>query len=479
MKLQLALDRYTKSPGSKKFGDLQRCIYFPHGNLFETEATMKFTELMGPFERESKGGTWSDEEKLYASITKPSNYVVSGEPKSDGINSKKTEDYHHYWQLSARPDGYYDSTHVVEIKCPFGQLYKEYGSGKTGTGWDNEKEVFIIPARYKIQMFIEMLCHNRQHGYFMQYYQPKGWYNFANYLINLYKREYQLTDVVYKPFYRHDDVALTLLYRPIRKFPDKKKQLLEFYDKYMNPTRRNTDPSLATKYERENNIMMIPVGVGAPFLPENQSVSAKLYFEKYAERVKCFLRRLFEEGGGDYTWAHQPLWTIFQNEFGTDAHAIRQSFFGGSNILRGTVHGRVVDGSNTTLTILWSNGISEKMPADLCRKNIMSVLQLISGMTRRKDNTDWWKWTRSIQQGVIQSMPTDVPYAEAVVHVLDLSDEWDACNKYMTTFLDILEVVKLTGYTGEMAIHMEKMYEFFDGLESEVCVRKTYEGINI
>lgn len=472
MKLDCVLKQYSKYPGKKEFGDLQRCIYFPHGNLFETEAAMKFTELMGDFQRESKGGSWNDEEKLYAKLTKPFRYKVSGEPKTIGVNSKKTEDYHPNWNVSSRPDGYYDSTHVVEIKCPFGHLYKQYGSGKTATGWDPELEIFEIPTRYKIQMFIEMLCHKKRYGYFMQYYQPKGWYNFAQYLINLYKRDYEAGDFVYKPFYNVDDMMLTILYKPIRKFPKRKKQILDFYDRYMNPHRRRTDPTLATPYEKKHNIMLESNGTCLPFLPKNQSSQSKQEFQRHEATVKSFLRRLFDESSGSFTWNNQPLWSIFQNEFGADAEKIRQSFFTGSNMLKGTVQG-----VNNAIKVLWSNGITETMSHDQCRENIMGVLKMVSGMSQRKDNTDWWKWTKSIQQGVIQSLPTEVPYAEAVIHVLDLSECWETCNQYMKEFLDILTVVRTTGYTGEMIDFMEKMYGYFDSLESEVCMRKAYDGI--
>ena len=70
--------------------------------------------------------------------------------------------------IGSRPDALTDN-YVVEVKCPFGGPRKR------------------IPVQYIVQMFVEMHVANKKHALFVDYYNPKGWLSFVQYILHLYR----------------------------------------------------------------------------------------------------------------------------------------------------------------------------------------------------------------------------------------------------------------------------------------------------
>ena len=98
--------------------------------------------------------------------------------------------------VKCRADGLTD-THVIEVKAPFGNLYKVWKSGEvvhsdgSGVQWvtyDKDAEIFTIPPNYMAQLLIEMNCYNKKKAYFGQLYSYQGWYSIAKYFDTQYRQ---------------------------------------------------------------------------------------------------------------------------------------------------------------------------------------------------------------------------------------------------------------------------------------------------
>ena len=152
------------------FGDLTKVLYFSHGNLFEKYAIIECRKIIDkmynnlsfiPQEESERELDIFEKEyaRMYLTYNAHKNFSFL---ETKGV---KNETYQNGYTVSARPDGLFNN-HVLEVKCPFGQLYKVRGSGQTENGFDYSKEQFIIPFQYKLQMIIEMLCHGKSKGFF-------------------------------------------------------------------------------------------------------------------------------------------------------------------------------------------------------------------------------------------------------------------------------------------------------------------------
>ncbi len=224
-----------------RFGDLTKALYFSHGNLFEKFAIaecLKVVEKLYPglkfIPQQEDERELDIYEREYAR-----NYNKYNANKNFSfvqVNGVKNEVYQN--KVSARPDGLFND-HILEVKCPLGQLYKVKGSGQTPEGFDYSKEEFIIPFQYKLQMIIEMLCHGKSKGFFFQYYQPNGWKSFFRRLHEQYWNvdQLQVGDRVYKPWINEDDPVLTVLLRGYKINP----RIWEYYQEL------NDLPSLGMK----------------------------------------------------------------------------------------------------------------------------------------------------------------------------------------------------------------------------------------
>lgn len=207
------LDRNIKmkdfvSRSRKRFPFRLKIMYFPHGNIFENDAMELFKASgvnMNGYRREKiDGAPFNKKELKYAKyIGRPETAFEA----SDGV--ELTSYLGLPLTLKSRPDGI-TNTHVIELKCPIGSLYTNEGKP-------------TIPRQYKMQMIVEMLCHNRQKAYFLQYYQPLGWYSFVKNMVNQYNEDkIDINTTVYKPW-RSPDEHVTNIINAVNKKVDPNK----------------------------------------------------------------------------------------------------------------------------------------------------------------------------------------------------------------------------------------------------------------
>lgn len=132
--------------------------------------------------------------------------------------------------VKCRADGLTD-THVVEVKAPFGNLYKVWKSGEVietdsrGVSWvtyDKDAEKFIIPSGYMAQILIEMNAYNRRKAYFGQLYSYQGWYSIAKYFDTQFQQiqrggsyPFRRGTIVYTPCLDKSTPILTMVKRII------------------------------------------------------------------------------------------------------------------------------------------------------------------------------------------------------------------------------------------------------------------------
>ena len=132
--------------------------------------------------------------------------------------------------VKCRADGLTD-THIVEVKAPFGNMYKVWKSGEVietdsaGVSWvsyDKNAEVFVCPANYMAQMLIEMNCYKKRKAYFGQLYSYQGWYSIAKYFDNQFKQiqrggtyPFRKGTIIYTPCLNKSTPILTMVKRII------------------------------------------------------------------------------------------------------------------------------------------------------------------------------------------------------------------------------------------------------------------------
>ena len=133
--------------------------------------------------------------------------------------------------VKCRADGLTD-THVIEVKAPFGSLYKVWKSGEVvhndtyGVEWvtyNKDAEIFIIPPNYMAQLLIEMNCYNKKKAYFGQLYSYQGWYSIAKYYDTQYQQiqrggiyPFRKGTIVYTPCLDKSTPILTIINRLIK-----------------------------------------------------------------------------------------------------------------------------------------------------------------------------------------------------------------------------------------------------------------------
>ena len=291
------------------FGDLTRALYFAHGNLFEKYAIMECIPIINNLypgltfkPQEEKERELDIFEREYANM-----YLKYNAHKNFSfreIIGVKNEKYTNGYTVSARPDGLFNN-HVLEVKCPLGQLYKKRGSGQTERGFDYSKEEFIIPYQYKFQMIIEMLCHKKTKGFFFQYYEPNGWKSFYHHLHSQYWNVDQLKrfDRVYKPWINSDDSVFTILHRGYKINPNIWKYyqtLVNIPDITLKPNGK-VDTKQKDSFEAHRDEM--------EFILSNINVD-RMVKDGYTRREAMNIKRKLTIGSG------MKVGTVYKNEEG-------------------------------------------------------------------------------------------------------------------------------------------------------------------
>lgn len=314
------------------------------------------------------------------------------------------------YTISSRPDGYYGDDHIIEIKCPWGNLYKDKNS-PVGNG-DGE-EIFTIPTHYRLQMFLEMLVHDRRKGYFFQYYDPSGWQNFVRHLCNQINNitELQRDDRVYKPWVDVDTNMTTIMNRVVTKLKALK---LEYEDRWWR---------------------YCQVTANLPKPKSNRTDDKLEYDEKFLKRAYNLMQVTTAEKLDDWGFGEVAIKTIMQTlTFGS-------SFKVGSI----TEH----DTDQEKIHVVWDvvkdndlnvylDGFYECLDYDQFRVGYLHILRTLTTSIRRKDPKDWRAWEFDLKDGAISPEPPNpYSYPEAVLLELDLSDDkvWQSIIDALRNFL--------------------------------------------
>jgi len=346
--------------------------------------------------------------------------------------------------ISSRPDGYYGEDHIIEVKCPWGNLYKAKDS-PIGNG-DGE-EIFTIPVHYRLQMFLEMLVHGKRKGYFFQYYNPSGWQNFVRHLCNQVNNITELdTDVrVYKPWVDVDTNMTTVLYRVI----DKLKKL---------------DASYEERWWRYcKAVASLPP-------PKSKRTDDKLeYDEQYAKRGYYLMQLTTSEKLDGWGFDDVAIKTIMQ------------TLPFGSSFKVGTIVEH--DEDKERIHIVWDqvkdNNLNvyldefyEWMDYDQFRVGYLHILRTLTTSVRRKNPADWRAWEFDLKDGAISPEPPNpYSYPEAVLLELDLSDDmvWKSIIIALRSFLLDLKYkvdFRQRNYNKELMSTLEKLKIKFIGKHS-------------
>ena len=311
--------------------------------------------------------------------------------------------------ISSRPDGYYGDEHVIEIKCPWGNLYKAKNS-PVGDG-DGE-EIFTIPTHYRLQMFLEMLVHGRRKGLFFQYYDPSGWQNFVRHLCNQVNNimELKKDDRVYKPWVDVDTNMTTVMSRVVNKL------------KTLNP--ENED-----KWWRYCKIV-----ASLPKPKSNRTDDKLAYDEAYVKRAYYLMQVTTREKLDD--WFNE-----------VEIKIIMQTLSFGSSFKVGSVVEH--DEDQERVHIVWDSvkdnnlkvyldGFYEWVDYDQFRVGYLHILRSLTTSIRRKNPADWRAWEFDLKDGAISPEPPNpYSYPEAVLMELDLSEDevWSSIIIALRSFL--------------------------------------------
>lgn len=378
-KIQFEIEHgHWQNKKKKTFGDMTKALYFTHGNLFEKYAIRTAIEIIRektndklfiPQNQEHRNLDIYEKEyeNFYLKYSEKVNFHIPSV-----INGVSNEEYKTSFTVSARPDGLFKN-HVLEVKCPLGQLYKK--KKPKDQVFDYENEEFIIPYYYKLQMIIEMLCHKKNKGYFFQYYQPNGWRSFIG---NLHHQYFHLKTIrpgtrVYKPWVNNDDFVLTVLDRG---------------------------------YKMDKNIWMYYKELAKiPVRPNKINNTEKENFENYRQEMEFILHNI------------NVPYLMKKGKTKLEARSISRKLHFGSGFKVGTV----ISNNGETMQVKWDKSTSTTITYDDYQEGIIHILNSLH--ITRKEMYIWNPFFSNIKEGVLDP---DFPSAELPLeHVLielDMSD---------------------------------------------------------
>lgn len=374
-KLQFEIDHKRWLRKKKpSFGDMTKALYFTHGILFEKYAIREVLKILQdksyiPQNQDSR--KLDVYEKEYEK-----NYLKYNESIGFHIplvtNGVGNEEYSNgEFIVSARPDGLFDS-HILEVKCPLGQLYKK--RKEKGEEFDFSKEQFIIPYNYKLQMIIEMLCHKRNKGYFFQYYQPNGWKSF---MWNLHDQYFNIRKIskgtrVYKPWINNDDFVLTVLLRGWKE----DNEMWRFYQELAE---------IPSKPQKVN--------------------SAKENFEQYRDKMEFIIQNI------------SVSYLMSKGKTKMQAVKICKKLQFGSGFKVGTV----TENNGNVIKVVWDNNVESEIMYDDYREGIIHIFNTLH--ITRKEMRVWDPFFSNLKNGVLDPVfPSDELPIEHVLIELDMSN---------------------------------------------------------
>lgn len=416
------------------FTNLTRMFFFPGGNIFEDDVLDKVDEELGiTMARQYQQGGKPDNYEEDAVIRMRQNRFTYRE-RHDGFTNQISDDLT-LWgrKIICRADGYTDD-HVVEVKVPFGSLYKVYQSGfieyeddgVKKKRFDPEQEVFSIPPHYMCQLLFEMNTFKKKKAYFGQYYSFRNWVSLFNHLILQYNQAmeqvpFQDGFVIYRPRLDKTLPINTIMKRAI---------------KIIQETYTDTDNAAAKKVKRQQaaNYMrqFWTEYCGLPEIPEEIETASADDQENYIERNwKEYLDKIIE----NTTKANlmQFGFSAFQSQEIEKVFTVGK----GDDIQRGIVKPRN--------KVLW-DGANEKEdfpPWDEFIAGLKMMMKKVIARCSRKNKSKWNAFEHALTRENVVNMElyprNDQSYDEFVLMEVDLTDTYDEAMRHVRKFLRDLE----------------------------------------
>ena len=466
---------------SAMFPNITKMFFFPGGNIFEDEVLDHVQEAIGtPIQRQYQQGGAPD---LYErdAIERMRQNRFTYIQRLDGFTNQISDDLA-LWgkKVICRADGLTD-THVIEVKVPFGSLYKVYQSGFTEYEEDGimkkkfnpDDEIFTVPPHYMCQLLFEMNTFKRKKAYFGQYYSFRNWISLFNHLILQYdqvmkKYPFQRGTVVYRPCLDKTTPLNTIMKRAIT-------IVQEAYTDTDNPRQKKEKRQRAANYMRQ----FWTEYCGLPELPEQVE-------EASAEEQEDFIERNWRGKN------NEMLNSIIENTtkenllaFGVSpyqAKKIEEVFRvgGGGDIQRG-----VVKPNNM---VLWDGENEEMEFPD--SKTFISGLKLIMkrviARVSRKNKDAWDPFERALTKEDVIDMElyprNDSAYDEFVLLEVDLTDKYEEVMAKLKEFLRNLEridqdIINCKGKKGgkKWMIGKNGIREDFIQYLSKIPVKKVFK----
>jgi hypothetical protein len=219
------------------FKNITKMFFMPGGNIFEDQVLDNIDSYLRMEDREAVQINRQYQEGGYPDIYEQdalnrmnySNFQYIS--RQNGFTNQESDDLKLWGRtVRCRADGY-NHSHVIEVKVPFGGLYKVYGSGTEEyeedgikkKRYNEEKEIFTVPPHYMCQLLIEMNCFKRRKAYFGQYYSYENWFSLVDMLVDQHKStmrgvSFRRGTVLYKPILDLSTPVNTIMKRIIKIF---------------------------------------------------------------------------------------------------------------------------------------------------------------------------------------------------------------------------------------------------------------------
>lgn len=432
------------------FTNLTRILYFPGGNIFEDNALDYVDDYIGSLDdhdgviiRQKTPGRETTPEEA-DTLNRLGKRQWKHAVRDTGLDSQFSDDLT-LWgrRVSCKADGY-TNEHVVEVKAPFGHLYKVYKSGTKETvgddgnvivSYNEDEEIFSVPPQYMCQLLIEMNVFKKRKAYFGQYYSFKYWYTFMRELVEQYKDCQAQVPFVEGQVLHRSRVDLTI---PIKTLMNRCIQV------FRTPSEVKKDQTKNLKVARDIWYTFLYRYTGVAPIPDN--------LEKEDEK-EDFIERNWRPQ------LHNILKYITSDAL-NDFDKFNFTPFHINEILRTLTEGKGGDIQRGVVKILRStNGREKKVQWDgedvlkplpsfeVYAKGIKRLASILIGRIHRKDKNVWDTFESGLKRRVTDTRPFILDpnvfpnnlrnYDEFVLVEVDLSDnaKWEEAMKHLNRFL--------------------------------------------
>ena len=430
------------------FKNLTRILYFPGGNLFEDKALDYVDDYISTLEdgdgvivrQKTPGRQTTSEEADTLSRLKKTQWRHA--VRDTGLVSQFSPDLT-LWgrRVSCKPDGY-TNEHVVEVKAPFGHLYKKYQSGRKETvgddgniivSYNEDEEIFTVPPHYMCQLLIEMNVFKKRKAYFGQYYSFKYWYTFIEDLVGQYKKCQAQIPFEEGQVLHRSRVDLTL---PIKTIMNR---CIEVFRK---PSDVQKEKKKYLKEARETWYTFLYNYTGVPPIPTNLTKEDDK--EDFIEtNWRPLLKNILKYTTRENLLQFNKFTPFHINEI---LRALTEGK--GGDIQRGVVKLlRTVNGRQSM--VQWDGeDILQPLPSfEAYSKDIKSLVAILMNRIHRKDKNVWDTFENGLKRRIDDTRPLVLNpdafptqlnnYDEFVLVEVDLSDndKWQEAMRQLKSFL--------------------------------------------